>query len=105
MPNFKEWTDVPEEMGATFYWDGPDSLGQIMAKGFKLNSPEPILGSTAKSGSTLFVFKSEGKFYIWNMAEDTVWEITKPTEENQIKEEIQAGRIKTLGLKEVPYSS
>ncbi|KAF5856158.1 hypothetical protein ETB97_007815 [Aspergillus alliaceus] len=101
MPSFKEWTDVPEEMSADYYWKGPNSPGQIMAKEFKLNLPEPILGSNVRSGSTLFIFKSEGKFYLWNMAEDMVWQITKPTEENQIKEEVGADRMKYLEFKEL----
>lgn len=88
-------------MGADYYWKGPSSSGQQIAKSFGLKSPEPVFGNTAWSGSTLFIFKSEGKFYLWNMAEDTVWEIVHPTDQEEIRRLLWADDLESLKMQEV----
>lgn len=69
------------------YW-GDNSPGQVMAKEYQLPSPNPFLGSTAKSPKTEFVFESNGAFYLWSATVDTVCKITEPGTKEEIIETI-----------------
>lgn len=74
-------------MSYEHYW-GEGSEGQEMAKEYQLSSPQPFLGSTAKSPNILFVFESNGAFYMWSAVVDTVCRITEPKTKEDIIETI-----------------
>ncbi|KAE8381120.1 hypothetical protein BDV26DRAFT_256129 [Aspergillus bertholletiae] len=83
----KEWTQDPALMFYQDYWGG-NSPGQAMAKEYQLPSPQPFLGSTARSPNTEFAFESNGKFYLWSAVVDTVSQIIEPGTKKAIIEAI-----------------
>ena len=86
-------------MSADYYWNDP-GFGKEIAESFGLEQSVPVLGNTARSGDTLFIFKAKGDFYLWNMAEDTVWKIVQPTDQEGIKQLLWADELGSLKMQE-----
>jgi hypothetical protein len=49
-----------------------------MARKFSLDTPQPIMCTTAESGEGSYLFQSGDKLYFWEMIEGSVWEVLKP---------------------------
>lgn len=87
-------------MFADEYW-GEDSPGQEMARQYSLPSPQPFLGSTAKSANTAFVFESQNEIYLWNAVVDTVVKITSPKSKDDIIQHITNGNMEKLQTEQI----
>lgn len=76
-----------------------------MAESYNLKSAVPVFGNKARSPNTLFVFQSEGTYYLWNVVQDSVWKIVEPTGKDEIKRKIWGGDMKSLNMERVPESA
>ena len=89
-------------MNTDFWWDDASSDGQAVARAHGLMSSKPTMCTTSSSGNGLYMFKSGGKYYIWNMIEGNVWEIVKPNNLTGIATKIEKGGLRSLMLHKVP---
>ncbi|KAB8263659.1 hypothetical protein BDV32DRAFT_146474 [Aspergillus pseudonomiae] len=74
------WTTDPADIQFELIWKGPESEGQVMAMRLGLSQPEVIMTTERVTGNSLCMFQSSERFYMWNQVDDTVWQITKPTD-------------------------
>jgi hypothetical protein len=88
-------------MDTDYYWENAEGPGTVMAADYNLSSPKPLIASTARSGNNLSIFQSGSSCYMWNMMEDSVWQITKPASANDIMQQVKENGVKGLQLKVV----
>lgn len=72
------WTTDPEQMKVDYYW-GPNGVGTGVAKSYGLSDPTGLMVRTVDSGGGGYMFTAGGRFYLWNMVADQVFEYTEPT--------------------------
>ncbi|OGM48244.1 hypothetical protein ABOM_002188 [Aspergillus bombycis] len=74
-----EWTTDPAEIQFDLLWKDHRSQGQDMGRRFGLSGPQVIMTAERDTGNAQCMFQSGERCYIWNVLNDTVWEIIKPT--------------------------
>ncbi|GAB1196615.1 hypothetical protein APSETT444_005888 [Aspergillus pseudonomiae] len=95
------WTIDPAEIQFELIWKDPESEGQDMARRFGLSQPQVIMTAERDTGIPQCIFQSGGRFYIWNMLDDTVWQITKPTRLLDILRAMTTEEQRAVKLKEI----
>jgi hypothetical protein len=96
------WTTDPKELDYDD-WTSDDggSPSQILAKRFGLAASRPIMVRTPQMGSDWVIFKSGVKFYIFNLIETTVWEITTSQDLKTIINIMTEKGTRFLGVKQI----
>jgi hypothetical protein len=84
------WTDDKDELDYEANWSEATSYGSVLAAAYELKSPQPVICSTRQSGDAFYIFQSEGKFYIWNQIEGSLFCIDSPTTLDGILKTIKA---------------
>lgn len=91
-------------MNYDYYWGDGDSDGQVMARNHGLKSPEATMCNTKESGDSLYMFRSDHKYYLWNLIEGDVWEIQKPVGLKDIVKVIGEKGVGSLTIELVPVA-
>jgi hypothetical protein len=53
-------------------FEDPEGEGYELLQSLGLRTVTPVMAHTRQNGGTLYLFKSRGNFYIWNIIEGTV---------------------------------
>ncbi|KMU83971.1 hypothetical protein CIHG_01755 [Coccidioides immitis H538.4] len=98
-----DWTDNPVNMDNDRYWKQPSGEGLPMAKEYGLNVSKikGIICSSQMSGESMYMFEYEGKYYLWNQIEQSVWQIVSPTNLQDILVEMAKESGSTMKMKEL----
>ncbi|KAJ5816562.1 hypothetical protein N7447_008795 [Penicillium robsamsonii] len=67
-----DWTTCPGSPSFEYEWDGVDSAGQKIARGYGLTPGRPILDN---NDASTIIFQSGDKLYIWDVLYHDVYEI------------------------------
>jgi hypothetical protein len=97
----EQWTTAPEEMQTAYYW-GTDGVGTAVAKSVGLSNPTGLMVKSSEYGGAGYFFTAGGKYYLWNMIADQVFEYTEPADLDGILAEMRKlqgkGKVQTTEL-------
>lgn len=74
----------PKELDYEGDWLAEDSWGHALITGYKLGKCTPIMCREDSSGGGEVIFKSSGKFYLYNQLGLELYQLIAPTTLNEI---------------------
>ena len=87
-------------MGDDEEW-GPKGLSTQHAERLGLTNPRPFIGTTISSGDAIYYFESNGKQYVRNAMDSSIYLIQSPTGKDKIIDLITQGKEREIKVKEV----
>lgn len=88
-------------MKIDYYW-GSEGVGTRVAESFGLSNPTGLMITSRNYGGGGYVFAAGGKYYLWNMMANQVYEYTKPADLDSILREMRKlggkGKVETTEL-------
>ncbi|CAG8903307.1 unnamed protein product [Penicillium egyptiacum] len=87
------WTTRPGSPSFEYEWDGVDSAGQKIARGYGLAPGRPILED---DDASTMIFQSSDKLYIWDVLYHDVYEIASQDINEVVRVLSQEGGYKKL---------